>query len=139
MARVKHYAIHQPSRGHIRRRRFFMAIIVIVVALIAITAVIRHIYNENLGPVSQSEQSVLVNIKPGSSLLQIADQLKSEGVIKSSWAFQWYVRNDNYAKDYLQAGTYSFRPNEDTQQIVTGLTDGKIATNLVVILPNQRL
>jgi UPF0755 protein len=139
MAKVRHYSLHKPSKGYVRRRRFLIAVIVIVVAIIAITGIIRHIYNENLGPVSKSEQSVQVNIKPGSSLLQIADQLKTDGVIKSSWAFQWYVRNDNYAKDYLQAGTYSFRPNEDTQQIVTGLTDGKVATNVVVILPNQRL
>jgi UPF0755 protein len=48
------------------------------------------------------------------------------------------VRNHD-ARDRLQAGTYSLRPNQGVIEIVTILTHGKVATDKVTILPGQRL
>ena len=65
--------------------------------------------------------------------------LKSADVIRSDWAFEWYVRNDGYASQYIEAGTYDLRQNQDVAGIVSELTNGVQASNLVTILPGQRI
>lgn len=137
MSKPKHYSYRSPKKSRIRI--FFGVLIVIVVLLLAATIEIRHIYLENLQPVSGSNSSNLVTIPTGSSLSKISAILKNAGVIRSVWAFEWYVRNDNYARDNIEAGTYDIHPDQSVQTIVTQLTDGRIASNLVVILPGQRL
>ena len=69
---------------------------------------------------------------------QIASQLYSAGLIRSTWAFEWYVGSQE-VHDELEAGTYAFRPSQTLPSIVSQLTQGKIATKLVTILPGQRL
>lgn len=135
--RVTYYSVHKPSKKRLRRLGLVLA--VILVGLFILTLYIRHIYLVNLKPVSNSQQSQLITIKSGDSLPKIASTLKGAGIIKSNWAFEWYVKNDSFARDDLQAGTYSFRPSQSVQGIVIQLTYGRIATNLVTILPGQRL
>ena len=81
---------------------------------------------------------MLVRIRSGATVQEIGKKLQDQGLIKASWAFEWYVRN-NDARDRLQAGTYSLRPNQSVQDITNILTHGKVATDLVTILPGQRL
>lgn len=107
--------------------------------LLGITIYIRHVYLKNLLPVSQSNKSVLVTIPTGSTLTDIANILDKAGVIRSSWAFEWYVKNDDNSRANLEAGTYELRPSETVQQIVVILTQGDVAPDQVVILPGQRI
>ncbi len=99
---------------------------------------IRHTYDEQLKPVSSSETVQLVDIPLGASVGQIADALKSKGLIKETWAFEWYVRG-NQLRDELKAGTYALRPSQTVAEIAAVIAKGKIATDLVTILPAQRL
>jgi UPF0755 protein len=133
----KHYSYHSPKKSRVRA--LFISIFVIFIFLVGLTFGIRRVYNANLQPVSQSYASNIVTIPSGSSLTNIANILKNAGVIKSVWAFEWYVRNDNTARDNIEAGTYNIHSNQNVQSIVSQLTDGQINSNLVVILPNQRL
>jgi UPF0755 protein len=112
--------------------------IVLVVLAIAGTVMARTYYHQNLKPVSQSQQNQLITIETGSTAHDIALLLKERGLIRSTWAFEWYVRSHNL-RDRLQAGSYYLRPNQDVQTIATALTNGKVATDLVTILPAQRL
>jgi len=57
---------------------------------------------------------------------------------RSAWAFEWYVRNHD-AREALQAGTYPLRPNQSVEEIVSILTNGKVSTDLVTLLPGKRL
>lgn len=125
MSRKKHYSYRSPKKSRIRA--FFLVVAAIVVALILLSLGIRHVYNENLRPVSGSTSSNLIVIPSGSSLPTIAKLLKNAGVIRTSWAFEWYVRNDNYARDNIEAGTYDLHPDQSVQQIVTALTNGQVA------------
>ncbi len=59
-------------------------------------------------------------------------------MIRETWAFEWYVRNNNL-RDKLQAGSYYLRPSQSVAEITNVLTQGKVATDLVTILPGQRL
>lgn len=120
-------------------KKILLATVAIVIALLLLVAVVaRRAYVENLKPVSAAQRAQTINIPLGSSVKEIATLLKQEGVIRESWAFEWYVRN-NGLREKIQAGTYSLRPNQSVQEIVAILTQGKVATDMVTILPAQRL
>ncbi len=135
--KAKHYSYRSPKKNRVRGT--FFVIFLIIGLLIAASLYLRNIYDTNLKPVSGTTTSILVNIPTGSSLPKIAGILKQAGVIRSTWAFEWYVRNDNYARSNLEAGTYIIHPNQDVQQIVIQLSQGKASGSLVVILPDQRI
>ncbi len=137
VARKKQYHYQSPRRKRVRI--FFGILIFLIIVLAVSTFYIRKIYEKNLQPVSGSNQSIIVTIPSGSSLPKIADILKNTGTIKAAWAFEWYVRNDNYARTNLEAGTYILHPNQSVSQVVSILSEGKAAGNLVVILPDQRI
>lgn len=108
-------------------------------ALIVIaSAVTVYTYKTNLRPVSSSAQSKLVVVKTGSSAGSIAKQLKKEKLIRSTWAFNLYVRLHNL-RGSLQAGSYALKPNMSVQDIVSIVSRGKIDSKLITILPGQRL
>lgn len=115
-----------------------VTVVVFLLACVGVVFAVRHTYTENLKPVSSSGESTLVTIPRGATPHEIAVQLEEEGVIKKAWAFEWYVRNEG-VRDSLKFGTYALRPNLSVQNIVAILTQGEIATDLVTILPGQRL
>lgn len=113
-------------------------IIVLIVGSTAGVITVREYYNQNLEPVSASQNTVLVTIAPGSTAPQIAEQLHNQGLIKSSWAFERYIAIKN-VRDKLKAGSYYIRPSQSVKDIVDILTQGKVATDLVTILPGKRI
>lgn len=133
---MKTYSLGKKQR-HVPRRVF--AIVGIVIGVIILGAIgVQRWYAVNLQPVSASTQKQYVTVVTGSTLNQIAKQLADAGLIRSDQAFVWYVSAHN-ARDKLQAGTYTFTPNENTQVIADAIINGKVATDLVTILPAQRL
>ncbi len=114
------------------------AIIIVILVIVSSVFVVRKSYNDHLKPVSASQKTQLVTVPLGSSVKEIGAILEKHGVIRAGWAFEWYVRNNNLRND-IQAGTYYFRPNQSIQEITTVLTQGKVATDLVTILPAQRI
>lgn len=130
------FSLYQPRR---RWSKVVLVILIIIALLIGGTVIaIRRVYDTNLKPVSSSQKSQLITIPKGASAKEISAILKNANLIRSSWAFEWYVRNQNL-RDELQAGTYSLRPNLSVAEIAKVLTQGKIDTSLVTILPAQRL
>ena len=106
---------------------------------IIITAyMVRKSYEDNLKPISTTSKTYVVNINPGSTPTQIALSLKSRGIIRSDWAFEWYVRNSE-SKDALKAGTYVFNQNQSVQEIVKIIIEGKEAADLITVLPGKNL
>jgi UPF0755 protein len=126
--------------GNKRRwpRALLITGIIALALIICSVLVIRRTYEHNLRPVSSSQQSQDVTIPLGASVKEIAQILDDAKLIREAWAFEWYVRN-NDARDALQAGTYPLRPNQSVQEIVAILTNGKVSTNLVTILPGRRI
>lgn len=125
-----------------RRRRIkktaAITLVVIILVLIGVAAIVRKTYNDNLKPLSPDNQEIVVTIEPGSAPSDIAAHLESKGVIRSDWAFEWYVRTHNLREE-LKAGTYVLMPSQSVPEIVDHLVEGKIATDLVTILPGKRL
>jgi len=128
-----------------KRRRRWPLIAIIIVAVVGLVGlggaiyVVRYSYSSNLKPVNtQSQDDIIVAIPSGASLDQIADALKAQKVIKSTWAFKQYIRTNELA-DKLQAGTYKFKQSMSVQDISTMMVEGKVAVDLFTILPNQRI
>lgn len=130
------------SRVVVRRapwvKRVGIAVGLIVLMLALALVSIWRFYEENLKPVSGNAQTTSITIDAGATPRDIADLLHDRGVIRSAWTFERYVQSQGVS-GYLQAGTYSLSPSESVQQIVGQLTHGKVTTQLVTILPGQRL
>lgn len=97
-----------------------------------------HFYSHGLEPVSSSPKVQVFTVKQGSTVKQIAADLEKAHLIRSAWAFQLYVHSKELGSK-LQAGTYAFAPNEGTETIVSIMTKGRVATQLVTILPGRRI
>lgn len=124
-------------------RSGFTKIIMIAAAVVAVLLVlgvvlIRKSYADNLKPVSSDDTAHIVTIEPDSTTAVIADTLKTKGVIRSDWAFEWYVRN-HQLRDQLKAGTYVVRKTQSVEEIVNTIVEGKVETNLITIVPGQRI
>lgn len=129
--------------SHTRPRpRWLKRVLIIVAALIVILVaggiIAQHQYSQDLLPANPSGQSLKINIVPNTSAGDIASQLAQDGIIRSEWAFNLYtIRNG--ARGQLKAGVYKLSPRMSVGEIVSILTRGKVATNLVTIFPGERL
>lgn len=99
---------------------------------------VRRLYNHALQPVSNSQKVILVDVPIGSSVQEIGEILEKKKLIRQTWAFEYYVRNSGY-RDELKAGTYALRPSQGVIEIVGIIAQGKVATDLVTIVPGQRI
>jgi len=112
----------------------------VLVVLFVIGAVVAHfVYDNNLKaikPAGAPGQHFVVN--SGDAVATIGANLYSQKLIRSAWAFRLYVDAKDLRAD-LQAGTYTITPSDSTPKIVDQLVKGKVTTDLVTILPAQRL
>ncbi len=98
----------------------------------------RSWYNRNLAAVSSSQQISYFPIAPGSSLQEISIDLARVHLIRSSTAFQTYVRSRHlYPK--MQAGTYALSPSMSATQIVSKIVKGEVSKSYVTILPGKTI
>lgn len=128
----------QGPRRHRWPRRLTIVLGVGILVLLVATVIVRQFYDRSLQAVSNDMTTQLITVESGASLDQIAQQLEQKSLIRSAWAFKLYVSTKQVRND-LQAGTYAFAPSQSVAQIVSQLTHGKIATNMITILPGQRL
>lgn len=117
-----------------------VAVIIAVILIIGIggAMIARHIYNQELKPVSQGQHSITVEIPKGAGVKDVAALLKEKNIIRSEWAFSQYVRN-KLAEDEIKFGTYDLSPSQSVSEIVSIITQGKVSTNLLTIIPGLRL
>lgn len=115
-----------------------VAVIVIVIMLVFSAIVVRKSYMTNLQPLSTTSKTHVITVQPGATTSEVADLLKTKSIIKSDWAFEWYVRN-NQVRDEIKAGTYILDQNQSVSEIVEKLVKGQVATDLATILPGQDL
>jgi len=123
---------------HSWKQALIISGVVVLLALVTGAVLVRRAYYRNLEPASASQRVVLFTVPKGASVPEVAGSLKEKGLIRSTWAFEWYFRTNNL-QQYLQAGTYSLRPSLNVSEIADVLTQGKIATDLVTIVPGARL
>jgi UPF0755 protein len=124
------------------KRRWPRRVIVLLVAGIILiggaTVGVRYAYDKNLQALGTNSEARLITVEPGASVDEIAAILQKEKVIRSSWAFRLYVSSKEVGKD-LKAGSYELAATQSVPEIVSQLTRGKVATNLVTLLPGRRI
>lgn len=126
-------------KNRLRIPRLISGILIVLVGvLVAAVIFIRQQYYEALKPVSESQTTQLFKIELGATVSEIGIDLKEAGLIRESWAFEWYIRNGNL-RDKLQAGSYYLSQSQGTEEIVAIITKGRTATDLVTILPGKRV
>jgi UPF0755 protein len=125
-----------------KRQRWPKGLVMTLLAVLAVVALgmigVRQFYNANLSKISESAESQTIVIEKGATVQEVGNVLQAKKLIRSSLVFQLYIRSKD-AKNPLIAGTYRLQPNLTTPQIVSILSQGRVATDLVTILPGQRL
>ncbi len=119
-------------------RRILAVVLIGIVLVVGATAGVRFVYNQNLKAVGTSSEIQLVTVEEGATVDGIAKQLEEKKLIRSAWAFRLYVSSKE-VRGALQAGSYELAQSQSIPEIVSQLTRGKVATNLVTILPGQRI
>jgi UPF0755 protein len=109
----------------------------VVVLVLGGVATLRIWYANNLRPVSSNTKTVYFTVVSGNSKHEIATNLYRQGLIRSSKAFETYLRSNEV--DILQAGTYSLSPSMNVKAIVNKMAKGDVTKNLFTILPGKRL
>jgi len=126
-ARVRHWP-----------KRLLYTTITLIILLAAGVILVRQTYTINLRPVSNSTEQKVITVEPDASVSTISGELKRQGLIRQVWSFERYIRNNGLGTK-LQAGTYKFSPSQSATDIAQQIADGKVAVDLVTILPGVRL
>ncbi|MDB5160707.1 MAG: Endolytic murein transglycosylase [Candidatus Saccharibacteria bacterium] len=125
-----------------RKVRFIKSTsLTLLVALLIIVGGVwglRTWYHNSLRPVSSSLATSYFTVKTGTSVHDMGVNLQKDGLIRSSKAFETYVRSNEF-NNKLQAGTYVINPSMSTAEIVRKMVVGDVAKNLITILPGKRL
>lgn len=81
------------------------------------------------------KEEIIVTIKEGSGTSQIANTLKSNGIIKSKYAFISYIKKNN-ATTNLKPGTYKFNSGKITfDDIFEKLIKGEQEESITITIP----
>ncbi len=88
-------------------------------------------YKNSIGPVSDSDEAISFTINQGDNYYTIADKLKEEGLIKSSFTYKIYLRLNRPAE--LGIGVYTLKPNMGVKGIVETLSGNEKETTDTVI------
>ncbi|MEO8691269.1 MAG: endolytic transglycosylase MltG [Candidatus Saccharimonas sp.] len=109
-------------------------------ALLVITVAILSLwYHTSLQAVDASDKShVRLEVKAGTSLNGVADELQQRGAIKSSLAFTIYA-HIHKQQDAIKAGACSLSPSESVSEILSKLVAGCQDFRIVTIYPGATL
>jgi UPF0755 protein len=133
---AKNYSLYSRVRRWPKRILYTMMVLLLI--LVGSIVVIRRVYDENLKPVSSSTEQIAFVVQSGASVKEIGAGLHKAGLVRQVWAFERYIRNNNLGSK-LQAGTYKFSPSQDARSIAAMMAEGKVAVDLITLLPGQRI
>ncbi|WNR47004.1 endolytic transglycosylase MltG [Paenibacillus roseipurpureus] len=113
----------KPRRSKLK----WILLIISIVLLLAIGTVagLGLFIASALQPVEASDQEVRVSIPQGSSSNQIAEELKTKGLIKNSSIFMYYLKYKKQGSKF-QAGEYAMKPGMTFVQMIDKLNEGDV-------------
>ena len=140
----------KPRRHLSKQQKFGLKIVGgILAGLIALLTILLIWYNSNLRPVYDSKlcktssaddqcKPVDFTVKTGDPVVDIANNLESAGIIKSSLAFQIYAKL-NGGDQTLKPGDYQLSRASSVEEIFKQLIDGSKSANVfqLTILPGE--
>ena len=106
-------------------------IIIIILILLIISALCLGIYGYGMTKVSKESQKVEFIVKSGASKIEIVNQLKNAGLIRSKNALLVYLY---FNKDLnLQAGNYELDRNMNPKEIIEKINKGDVLIKTIKI------
>lgn len=81
---------------------------------------------------SQTTRSIVVQIAPGASVVQIAETLKEQDVVSSALIFTIYARLSGQGNKLIP-GTYALRGSMNIPQIVDYIASGRVAARKITV------
>lgn len=87
---------------------------------------------------SSSTETTRVTVEPGTSVRELGARLEDEGVIRSRWLFEGWLRASGDAPR-IQAGTYTFPRNRPLPAIVDMLVEGETVLVSVTVPEGYRI
>lgn len=121
-----------------RRKKLFTVLIMLLAGAFVAFVALSVWFVAQLQPLDPDAKQRRVMISPGTPLLEMSNQLKSEGIIRSSTAFHAFIRL-NGLQGRLQAGTYVLSPSQSVQDIAAHLVEGKVDAFRITIVPGQNM
>jgi len=122
--------IHQTKP---RPRRWPWVVVGILVVIVLAVCAVGVWYKVETRPVASSAKApVTFQLQHGTSLTRLAQQLKSQDLIKNATAFTAYVVLTG-SRHNLEAGTYELSASDSLADITATLTAGRIAKDELVV------
>jgi UPF0755 protein len=137
---MKTYKKYRHSKKHLGlgTPRFLVIVsAALIICVVGGVATLRVWYANNLRPISSESKTVYFTVEQGETKHQIATGLEQSKLIRSSKAFETYLRSNEI--DILQAGTYSLSPSMSVSDITDKMVKGDVTKNLLTILPGKRI
>jgi len=116
--------------GKINLRRGWL---IALASAVVLAAGVYGLYRFELrAPGPAGATSVEFTIKPGQTVPQIVDSLKSAQLIRDRLVFTVYISLHGL-RSHLQAGTYELRPTQPADQIANAIAGGKTASRRITV------
>lgn len=114
-----------------KKKNPILKILLIFLLLVVLLLIGAFVYYKScLKPVSKEDKEIIVTIDKGSTVTKIAETLEENGVIRSSFVFRLYAKQNKI--NNMQAGTYKLNTNMEVDRILDLLSGGsKYYPNMV--------
>ncbi len=109
-----------------KNRNFKRNWLILIVAFGVIFFGAKSYWGSQLAAPSPSDTGTkMFVVSPGEATGSIIKRLESEGFIKSSWAFNLFLKNSGKS-DKIQAGDFKLSSSMSAEEILKGLTEGRV-------------
>ena len=127
-------ALQRSGSSRVRRKRRSNAgpTVLGVLVVLGVLGVIFVIYSAATG--NEPEESARVQVVKGDTLSDVAAKLEEAGVIESAFVFELQARYEGYGTQ-IKTGRYTFKPGEDSAEILHKLNVGRAAPTITVTIP----
>jgi UPF0755 protein len=136
MRHIKHV---KRNNSRLWPRRVVYSVLTLLLLFVLGAGAAHFVYNRNLkalqAPGAANKHFI---VKSGDTVSLISTNLYNQKLIRSAWAFHLYVDTKGLRSN-LQAGTYTLTASDSTPTIVAKMVNGKVTSDLVTVLPAQRL
>lgn len=96
-------------------------------------------YSKMLEPVGGSSESQIVEIPKGSTVKEVGEILKENGLIRNAMIFQSYAGRHSRGEKTMQAGVYEFNTEMSAPEMFTKMMNGETYTgDYPVVIPEGR-
>lgn len=113
-----------------------------VVLLTAATLVLLWLglgyHSYSTSSINDGTENIIYNVKPGSGIKRLAQDLSSKGMISSPRLFELFVRLGGEA-DSIQAGVYAIKPGMTAQQFMLALATGDVLSYAFTVIEGWSL